>query len=188
MNGLLGPVCLVGTLLTATGCGDPPERRSPSCKALLIGAERTQTQLLARGVRTVSRIRLERLDRSFAETAGRCQATRHAGTARLARAQLRDAIARASRAPEDVRAALLAYADLSRLHGRSPAAAQALWRRATLSLEFDRRRAAFALLEQLVRRHPKAPEAHRAQLALESLSHLRPTEPTPGPQPAPDTT
>jgi len=161
-------------LLLAAGCGGPPERAAPSCQTLLERATKTQTQLLTRGVRTVSRVRLERLDRALAEVAGRCQKSRHARTARRARARLRDAIARASRAPEDVRAALLAYADLSRLHGRSPAAAQALWRRATLSLEFDRRRAAFALLEQLVRRHGKSAEARRAQLALEALSHLRP--------------
>jgi len=98
--------------------------------------------------------------------------------ARLQRAEQRETIARASRAPEDIRTALLSYAEVGRFHPKGPQAALALWRRASLALEFDQPRAGFALLTRLVKQHPNTPFGKRAVAALAILDHSRPPNTT----------
>jgi len=142
----------------------------------------SQRLLKDRTVREVSRAELERLDHLWAAAAQGCGKGPEALRARIRRARRREEIARASRAPEDIRTALLSYAEISRLHPKAPEAAWGLWRRASLALEFDQPRAGFALLTRLVKSHPKTPHGRRAAAALATLGHIKPHDPTAGGQ------
>ncbi len=183
-------------LLLAAGCSTPAKQPpAAGCGPLMDRAAKLSTALLGnRTVREVSRAELERLDRLWSNVARTCGKKPQALTARRKRARQREHIARASRAPEDVRTALLAYAELTRNHPGAPEAAWALWRRASLALEFDQPRAGFSLLSRLAKRHANTDYGRRAATALATLSHLRPPDvagarrrisPRPRPRPHP---
>jgi N-acetylmuramoyl-L-alanine amidase len=117
------PWALLGLLAAASaGCGDS---RSPEaafdCSAQLKKTLGAGDALLTHSVRAAPRAALESLDRRLARLAARCGRSGVAPRARWARARLRDDIARATGAPADVKAALLAWAELARAHGAAVA-------------------------------------------------------------------
>ncbi len=173
-----GIIVLCG--LAVIGCsgptGQPP---SSSCASLTKRAQAVSGQLPRhKTVRETSRAELERVDRLWSAAAQACGKSPEALRARVQRARRREEIARASRAPEDIRTALLSYAEIGRFHPQAPDTAWALWRRASLALEFDQPRAGFALLTRLAKRHPRTPFGKRATAALATLSHLKPPDTT----------
>jgi len=169
------PWLFVGTVV-AMGCSAPtPQPASSDCASLAKRAQEVSRQVTDhKTVREISRADLERLDRLWAAAAQGCGKGPEALKSRLQRARRREDIARASRATEDIRTALLAYAEISRFHPKAPQSAWALWRRASLALEFDQPRAGFALLTRLAKRHPLSSYGKRATAALATLSHLKP--------------
>lgn len=174
--------------LLAAGCSHSAQQPpSVSCASLAKRADQVSDLLLKKKtVREVSRADLERLDRLWAAAAQGCGRGAQALRARIRRARRREDVARASRAPEDIRTALLAFAEIGRLHPKAPQAAWALWRRASLALEFDQPRAGFALLSRLVKHHAKTGYGQRAASALATLSHLKPHDnPAPRGRPRP---
>jgi N-acetylmuramoyl-L-alanine amidase len=174
-TGVFGPL-LCG--LVVAGCGGSGHQLpTATCASMTKKAEGISTQLLEhQTVREVSRADLERLDRLWATAAQTCGKGPEGLAARLHRARRREDIARASRAPEDIRTALLSYAEIARYHPQAPETALALWRRASLALEFDQPRAGFALLTRLVKRHPNTSFGKRAVSALATLGHRRPPD------------
>jgi len=164
--------------LLAAGCSSPaPQPPSVSCESRCRRASVLANKLLGdRTVREVSRAELEHLDRLYSHAARACGNRPEALRARGKRAELREDIARASHAPDDVRAALLAYAEITRMHPKKKEAAWGLWRRASLALEFDQPRAGFALLTRLAKRYADSDLGRRGVAALAMLSHLRPPD------------
>ncbi len=175
--------CLALGSTLGSGCGrEPLTLRSDGCAALLLLARGQASAIRGgRSVRQVSRAQLERLDQLWRRAASRCRKGPRGLLARVSRARQREEIARASRAPEDIRAALLAYEEVSRSHPRTKESAWALWRRAALTLDLDRPRVGFELLKLLAQ--DQTLSGRRARAALEILHHMAPSAPAPVPSP-----
>jgi N-acetylmuramoyl-L-alanine amidase len=166
LPGALRPLSLVLCLLAA--CAPEPRStgRDPTCTSRLATVRAARDAALRAGVRAATRADLEAVRAGYARLLEQCPGQL---VTRVEAADLAESVARASRQPEDVDAALRAWGDVARLHGREPGAARAQWRRARLALDLDQPALGRQVLEALIAKHPRAPEAARAEAALAAL-------------------
>lgn len=167
---------VLGMWAIAAGCAGPqPAPLEPPCKDALAAALQEHAATLQRGLRLASRARLEALAARLSTVSARCPKLAAAPAAVMARADLRDRIARISRSTEDLARAKLTWTQAVRAARTPDRAAFALARGADLALSFDDRAEGFSLLRSLAKRYPDTPPGRQARLALAILRPLAPT-------------